>query len=93
VEKQVEITRNVTISNKYGLHARPAMQFVELATKYVSRISIGRGDKLADAKSIMEVLMLAAENGTEITIRADGDDAEEAIDALLKLVARKFDEE
>ena len=69
------------------------MQFVELATKYTSRISLSRGDKVADAKSIMEVLMLAAENGSEITIRADGDDAEEAVEALLKLVARKFDED
>lgn len=69
------------------------MQFVELATKYASRISLSRGDKVADAKSIMEVLMLAAENGSEITIRADGDDAEEAVEELLKLVARKFDED
>ena len=90
---EVVIEKSVTIDNKYGLHARPAMQFVELATKYSSQVSLSRGDKVADAKSIMEVLMLAAEKGSELSIRADGDDAEQAVDALLKLVASKFDEE
>jgi len=83
----------VTIDNKYGLHARPAMQFVELAGKYASAITLTRGAKVADAKSIMEVLMLAAEKGSELLIRADGDDAQEAVEALWKLVASKFDEE
>ena len=69
------------------------MQFVELATKFSSEISIVRGDKIADAKSIMEILMLAAEKGTELAIRANGADADAAVDALWKLVASKFDEE
>ena len=87
------IKRSVTISNKYGLHARPAMQFVELASKYSSSISVTRGTKQADAKSIMEVLMLAAEKGAELHISEDGSDADEAVAALSELVASKFDEE
>lgn len=83
----------VTINNKYGLHARPAMQFVELATKFSSAINLVRGDKIADAKSIMEVLTLAAEKGTELRIKADGADADAAVDALTQLVATNFDEE
>jgi len=85
--------RVVTVSNKYGLHARPAMQFVELAAKYSSKINLIRGDKVADAKSIMEVLMLAAEKGSDLIIRASGGDAGAAVEALMQLVASKFDEE
>jgi phosphotransferase system HPr (HPr) family protein len=85
--------KTVIIDNKYGLHARPAMQFVELAAKFAADISLVRGDKVADAKSIMEILTLAAEKGSELAIRADGPDAEAAVDALWKLVASKFDEE
>lgn len=69
------------------------MQFVELATKFSSSINLVRGDKTADAKSIMEVLTLAAEKGTELMIRADGSDADAAVDALTQLVATNFDEE
>ena len=93
MDSQVVIEKAVTISNKYGLHARPAMQFVELAGKFTSAINLMRGDKVADAKSIMEVLMLAAEKGAELVIRADGGDAPEAVEALRQLVASKFDEE
>jgi len=89
----VMVEKTVTIDNKYGLHARPAMQFVELAGKFSSVINLIRGGKVADAKSVIEVLMLAAEKGAELTIRADGGDAEQAVDALLQLVASKFDEE
>ncbi len=91
--REVVVEKTVVIDNKYGLHARPAMQFVELATKFASDISLIRDDKVADAKSIMEVLMLAAEKGSELKIRADGGDAEGAVDALWRLVASKFDEE
>ncbi len=69
------------------------MQFVELASKYSSSISVTRGEKRADAKSIMEVLMLAAEKGAELRISADGTDADEAVETLSELVTNKFDEE
>ena len=87
------IEKSVTIDNKYGLHARPAMQFVEIASRFASAVRLVRGQKCADAKSIMEVLMLAAEKGTHLKITAEGDDAEEAVAALSELVASKFDEE
>jgi len=90
---EVQIEKSVKITNKYGLHARPAMQFVEIANRFSSDVRLARGDKSADAKSIMEVLMLAAENGADLVIRADGEDAQAAVEALSELVASKFDEE
>jgi phosphocarrier protein len=69
------------------------MQFVETASKFNADVWLLRGDKSADAKSIMEVLMLAAENGASLVIKADGNDAELAIEALTELVISKFDEE
>jgi len=90
---EVQTEKSVKITNKYGLHARPAMQFVEIASRFSSDVRLARGDKSADAKSIMEVLMLAAENGADLVIRADGEDAEAAVEALTELVASKFDEE
>ena len=89
----MKFEKSVTITNKYGLHARPAMQFVELASRYAADVRLMRGDKTADAKSIMEVLMLAAENGADLVIEAHGEDAQQAIEALSELVASKFDEE
>jgi len=87
------IVRQVQIINKMGLHARPAMQFVDLANKYTSRISVCRRNHCVNAKSIMELLLLAAGAGTELTIRAEGEDAGPAVDALVKLVEGKFGEE
>ncbi len=87
------IERSVTITNKYGLHARPAMQFVETASRFASDVRLVRGEKTADAKSIMDVLMLAAEHGADLVIIAEGDDAEQAIETLSDLVASRFDEE
>lgn len=90
---EVQIEKSVKITNKYGLHARPAMQFVEIASRFASDVRLARGETCADAKSIMEVLMLAAENGADLVIKADGEDAEAAVEALTQLVATKFDEE
>lgn len=89
----MQIEKSVKITNKYGLHARPAMQFVEIASRFASDVRLARGETCADAKSIMEVLMLAAENGADLVIKADGEDAEAAVEALTQLVATKFDEE
>jgi phosphocarrier protein len=84
------VQREAEIVNKYGLHARPAMQFVELANRYNSKIEVSNGVLTVDAKSIMSVMRLAATKGTALRIVADGDDAEEAVEALAALVADGF---
>jgi len=86
------IEREVKIVNKYGLHARPAMQFVEIANKYSSKIEVSNGVLTVDAKSIMSVMRLAATMGTVLKIVADGQDADEAVGSLEKLVQDGFGE-
>jgi len=78
--------REVNIVNKYGLHARPAMQFVEIANRFNCRIEVTNGALTVDAKSIMSVMRLAATKGTVLKLLADGEDAEAAVEALVKLV-------
>jgi phosphocarrier protein len=87
------VEREVAIVNKYGLHARPAMQFVELANKYNSKIEVSNGTLAVDAKSIMSVMRLAATKGSVLTITASGEDAEESVEALVALVEEGFGEE
>ena len=86
------IELEVKIVNRYGLHARPAMQFVELANAYNSKIEVSNGVLAVDAKSIMSVMRLAGTQGTMLTITADGGDAEEACKALKELVDSGFGE-
>ena len=86
------IERDVTIVNKYGLHARPAMQFVELSNNYGSKIEVSNGVLTVDAKSIMSIMRLAATCGTVLRIVADGNDAEQAVQCLAKLVEDGFGE-
>ena len=85
-------SRDVQIVNPLGLHARPAAQLVKLASQYQSEVTISRDGMPINAKSIMGVMMLAAEQGCTINIAATGDDAEAAIEALAGLVARGFGE-
>jgi phosphocarrier protein HPr len=84
--------RTVQIVNKNGLHARPAAEIVKLAAKFTSEITIMKDDLDVNGKSIMGVMMLAAENGSLITFRAEGADADQALDALATLVSNKFGE-
>ena len=84
--------RDVKIINKLGIHARPAAEIVKTAGKFKSSITIVRDDLEVNAKSIMGVMMLAAENGATIVLRAIGDDAEAALDALMAVIANKFGE-
>jgi phosphocarrier protein HPr len=84
--------RDVRIVNKLGIHARPAAEIVKAAAKFKSSITIIRDDLEVNAKSIMGVMMLAAEFGATITLRATGDDAEAALDALSAVIANKFGE-
>lgn len=84
--------RTVQIVNKNGLHARPAAEIVKLAAKFQSEILVIKDDLDVNGKSIMGVMMLAAEHGSSITFRAEGPDAEQALDALATLVQNKFGE-
>ena len=84
--------REVMILNKLGIHARPAAEIVKAAGKFKSSITIVRDDLEVNAKSIMGVMMLAAECGATIALRAIGDDAEAALDALAAVIAKKFGE-
>ena len=84
--------RAVTIVNKLGLHARAAAKFVTLASGFASQITLKRGEREVNGKSIMGVMMLAAGRGTVVEICAEGDDAGEAIDKLVALIEDRFDE-
>jgi phosphocarrier protein HPr len=84
--------REVKIVNKLGIHARPAAEIVKTAGKFKSSITIVRDDLEVNAKSIMGVMMLAAEFGSTILVRASGDDADAALDALAACIASKFGE-
>lgn len=86
------IERAVTIRNELGLHARPAAKFVRLASTFNATIELERDGQHVNGKSIMGVMMLSAECGARVTIRASGADAEAAVDALHKLVDGGFDE-
>lgn len=88
----IEIRKTLEIVNKLGLHARAAAKLIELASGFESRISIRSNDREADAKSIMRVMMLAASKGARIEVVAQGADAAEAVDAIERLVAGRFDE-
>ena len=84
--------REAKIVNKLGIHARPAAEIVKAAGKFKSSITIVREDLEVNAKSIMGVMMLAAEFGATVVLRATGDDAEGALDALAACIANKFGE-
>jgi phosphotransferase system HPr (HPr) family protein len=79
------------ILNEAGLHARPATSLVKCANEFEARITIATGDRTVDAKSVLEVLTLAAARGTELEFTTEGPDAEEALRALVDLVGRRFD--
>jgi phosphocarrier protein len=87
------IERQVRIMNKLGLHARPAAQLVQQASGFESTIRLKRDNLEVNAKSIMGVMMLAAEMGSLITVIIDGPDEKEAADAMVKVIQSKFGEE
>ena len=86
-------TATAQIVNKLGLHARPSAQLVSVTSRFASEVFITKGDLRINAKSIMGVMMLAAEKGVELTIEIDGPDEETAMEAILKLIASGFTEE
>ena len=86
------IHRTVTVIHRQGLHARPAALFVQLAKRFTSEITVKRGRKVVDGKSIMGLLTLAARQGARISIIAEGPDAVEALDRLIELVTTPLPE-
>lgn len=89
----MEHQTEVVVTNKYGLHARPAAEFVKLANRFDASVWIRKDDLEVSGKSIMGVMMLAAECGSTLGIRADGVDAADAVDALALLVSNGFGED
>jgi phosphocarrier protein len=85
------VKKKLIVKNKQGLHARPAALFVQVANKFDCRITIKRDEEEVNGKSIMGILMLGAEKGSEITIEADGEDAQAAMDELEKLIVNEED--
>ncbi|MEQ9461767.1 MAG: HPr family phosphocarrier protein [Phycisphaeraceae bacterium] len=83
----------VVIRNRLGMHARPAMSFVDTASQFSASIQVIKNQQSVDAKSIMQLMMLAATQGTELKVIAEGTDAQEAVTAIEDLVNRGFDEE
>jgi phosphocarrier protein len=86
------VERTVRIVNELGLHARPAAEFVKVASRFQAEVALGRDDMMVNGKSVLGVMTLAAECGSELTIRAEGADAEEAMAALQALVQNGFHE-
>jgi phosphocarrier protein len=86
--KEIEIV----VANRLGLHARAAARFVQCANRFHARITVERNDERADGKSILGLLTLAAARGTELRLRAEGEDEDEALDELARLVRGGFGE-
>lgn len=82
----MKVEKNIIIKNRLGLHARPAALFVQIANKFDSEISVSKGKQKVNGKSIMGIMMLAAGKGSRISIVAEGQDAEEAVRELEKLL-------
>lgn len=87
------LSRDLTVVNKLGIHARPAVMFVKCANRFQSDILVEKDGATVNGKSIMGLLMLAAGPGSKLTVRADGKDAPQALNELEELLKRKFDEE
>lgn len=88
-----EITKEMVVTNKLGIHARPAAMFVKKASQFRSEILVEKDGETVNGKSIMGMMMLAAGYGSRLHVHASGEDAAEAIQTLEALLKRKFDEE
>ncbi len=87
------IKTKITIINKLGLHARAAAKFVATASRYASELTVIKNHQQVNGKSIMGVMMLAASQGTELELSAEGDDSQALIDAICQLITNRFDEQ
>lgn len=90
---EAKATRRVTVANSTGLHIRPIMLVVKLASKYRSRIDVVKDAQRANAKSVLEMLSLGGQPGEEFLLEAEGEDAEAAVEALARLFAAGFHED
>lgn len=86
------VSADIEIINQLGLHARAAARFVETASRFVAEVTVTNGDESVSGKSILGLMMLAAGQGTQLSLVAIGPDADEAIDALAALIAQRFHE-
>jgi phosphocarrier protein len=91
--KKQRVDREMTVTNKYGLHARPAAMFVKAANRYHSNIFVEKEGETVNGKSIMGLMMLAAGPGCKIKVHAEGADASQAVGELEQLVNNKFNED
>jgi phosphocarrier protein HPr len=87
------IERTAEIVNRLGLHARAAAKLVHTAGAFESRVTLGKDGEEVDAKSILGILLMAAAQGSEVVVRSEGPDEQAAMDAVLALIANRFDEE
>ena len=85
--------QELRVTNRLGLHARAAAKFVHTANRFRSRITVARGERSMDGKSILGILLLAASQGTELVVTAEGEDEESALEALASLVESGFGED
>lgn len=86
------IKKDITIINKLGLHARAAAKFVSTCSAFASTVQASNGEQTVDGKSIMSVMMLAASKGTVLNIEVEGEDEQEAFEAIETLINNRFDE-
>ncbi|WP_026957970.1 MULTISPECIES: HPr family phosphocarrier protein [Aliagarivorans] len=89
----MKLSRQLTVRNKLGIHARPAIKLVELNARYDAELTIIDGEKRASADSVMGLLVLASAQGSTLTVVAEGKDAEQAMDAVQQLIEDKFEED
>ena len=87
------VEKDITIINRLGLHARACAKLVKAAAHYESRVELLQGDESADAKSIMSLMMLAAPQGSQLTLKAEGADAQAATAEIMQLINERFGEE
>jgi phosphocarrier protein len=92
-DKHSAVTREMVVSNKLGIHARPAAMFVKTANRFECEVFVEKDGERINGKSIMGLMMLAAGPGSKLTVHADGADAARALNELDALLKRKFDEE
>jgi phosphocarrier protein HPr len=91
--KGSELTKDLVVSNKLGIHARPAAMFVKVANRFSSEIFVEKDGETVNGKSIMGLMMLAAGPGSKLQVRANGSDAAQALAEIEALMKRKFDED
>ena len=89
----MQASKTVTIVNKLGLHARAATQLVRVANKFDAKVTLVKGEKEADANSVLGLMMLESHQGEQVEIISDGEDAEQALEAIASLIDGKFNEE